>query len=91
MKDIGPWLKERKVLSPPTRGAWIERLLSDIVFTFARSPPTRGAWIESLRRPGSQKKTSRWSPPTRGAWIERTDTCGHRIRPTVAPHTGGVD
>ena len=35
-----------KCLSRPTRGAWIEIILSFVVGGAASSRPTRGAWIE---------------------------------------------
>ena len=32
--------------SPPSRGAWIEMLIIQLVIVTVWSPPSRGAWIE---------------------------------------------
>ena len=34
------------VLSPPSRGAWIEMSIAQQVENHGQSPPSRGAWIE---------------------------------------------
>ena len=34
------------ILSPPTRGAWIEIATRNDIRACRKSPPTRGAWIE---------------------------------------------
>ena len=33
-------------MSPPVRGAWIERGVTIVTFLLPLSPPVRGAWIE---------------------------------------------
>ena len=44
------------VLSPPSRGAWIEILWQGQQYLYDRSPPSRGAWIEILVYFISRKK-----------------------------------
>ena len=34
------------LMSPPSRGAWIEIILPESMVRVAESPPSRGAWIE---------------------------------------------
>ena len=61
-------ISEVDVLSPPTRGAWIEITIEGFDALSPESPPTRGAWIEIKRFPKEERSAR--SPPTRGAWIE---------------------
>ena len=69
MKYIVTWHRPVNNTSPPSRGAWIEILLSRWTRTLEiPSPPSRGAWIEIAPLWGIWEILR--SPPSRGAWIE---------------------
>ena len=56
------------IMSLPSRGAWIEILLSRLINQAIQSLPSRGAWIEiSIYKIISNNNKSL---PSRGAWIE---------------------
>ena len=56
------------MLSPPSRGAWIEIPEVKAKYDKGRSPPSRGAWIEIAREVDF---VSRFAvAPLAGAWIE---------------------
>ena len=40
----------RWMMSPPSRGAWIEISIIKLFDKLLSSPPSRGAWIEILRQ-----------------------------------------
>ena len=78
-----------QIVSPPTRGAWIETKRSAKNLRPRLSPPTRGAWIETLSCARNLRTSA--SPPTRGAWIETALEYTVTVDEGVAPHAGGVD
>ena len=55
-------------MSLPSRGAWIEILLTSQDVCEALSLPSRGAWIEIAIQEAERVGTL--SLPSRGAWIE---------------------
>ena len=55
-------------MSLPSRGAWIEILLTSQDVCEALSLPSRGAWIEIAIQEAERVGTL--SIPSRGAWIE---------------------
>ena len=63
--NVNGWL-----MSPLTRGAWIEIVFNGCPAEVAESPLTRGAWIEIWLTELSGPEPE--SPLTRGAWIEIT-------------------
>ena len=77
------------MLSPPSRGAWIEIFLYLYANLVKRSPPSRGAWIEINFTPHVGDVVR--SPPSRGAWIEILFGIWLERRLWVAPLAGGVD
>ena len=90
MKGLGPSLRHIGGWSPPTRGAWIERLfvVQHPPAVYCR-PPHGGRGLKvclPVDQPAGPE-----SPPTRGAWIESSLADGLEAGESVAPHTGGVD
>ena len=78
-----------RLVSHPTRGAWIETDLTNAEQKTMESHPTRGAWIET-NLPKLMKLVS-GSHPTRGAWIETLMLTVLMVFLLVAPHPGCVD
>ena len=91
MKFAGEDIGVLVLLSPPSRGAWIEMLIFASTATVGvKSPPSRGAWIEILSYSWNIFAV-RPSPPSRGAWIEMPRRTPDDMACVVAPLAGGVD
>ena len=52
------------MMSPPSRGAWIEIIHGCKRLLHPTSPPARGAWIEMQKGGGGE--TARWVAPLAG-------------------------
>ena len=79
------------LLSPPSRGAWIEiGVISTVWSSAPLSPPSRGAWIE-IPVGHILLVCQVLSPPSRGAWIEMPNCAPVTGLIGVAPLAGGVD
>ena len=76
-------------LSLPSRGAWIEMLLSQLWIELFASLPSRGAWIEICIY--SDCLSISRSLPSRGAWIEIFLLPVQHYSQVVAPLAGSVD
>ena len=78
------------LMSLPTRGAWIEILMSDAQETCLASLPTRGAWIEILAAARPYTASACRSPHgERG--LKSLGIGLMVVGAVVAPHTGSVD
>ena len=75
--------------SLPSRGAWIEIGVLQLLEQPNPSLPSRGAWIEMSRTKPSHCQCG--SLPSRGAWIEIRISATIRELFSVAPLTGSVD
>ena len=82
-------VSEVRVLSHPSRGAWIEITGTHSRWRHSPSHPSRGAWIEIPEVSGPIALA--WSHPSRGAWIEIGVVRLVRRAEIVAPLTGCVD
>ena len=75
-------------LSYPTRGTWVEIIISHNNENVNKSYPTRGTWVEILIKIFFSLYVT--SYPTRGTWVEiGSIDIKYRI-PFVVPHTGYV-
>ena len=78
------------LVSPPSRGAWIE-----IFYHFSRSgvrpgrPPRGGRGLKYVLP--DDLRPSPASPPSRGAWIEMSTTPPMKLARASPPLAGGVD
>ena len=64
MKSLLPWRRWLVVVSPPSRGAWIEIVVFVGFIRGVKSPPSRGAWIEIIYHGAKPRKKA--SRPPRG-------------------------
>ena len=61
------------ILSPPSRGAWIEMPHRSWFEGSPASPPSRGAWIEMTRKSWMQR-VKRSRPPRGGRGLKSVET-----------------
>ena len=90
-------LKDRRVInalvSPPSRGAWIEiPVVGDHRGKQALSPPSRGAWIEIMRFLPTIQPFCWCRPPRGGRGLKSANgKNGNTETNTVAALAGGVE
>ena len=79
------------LVSPPSRGAWIEIVIVSGVEWMQSSRPPRGGRGLKLHTLSTARPPTA-SPPSRGAWIEiRICYIASLSASAVAPLAGGVD
>ena len=78
------------MLSPPSRGAWIEIACASCRAARIASPPSRGAWIE-IRNAMAQGPNPGRRPPRGGRGLKYGLLQGRLYLRRVAPLAGGVD
>ena len=77
------------LLSPPSRGAWIEIENNDRVKDYTiKSPPSRGAWIE-ITRPGEAARSRPGRPPRGGRGL-KSALCQHIVEICESPPSQGA-
>ena len=70
LKSLEAASRGQNVLSPPTRGVWIEMVMVDTCprSSLGHPPHTGGCGLKSLA--DNNSTVAHRSPPTRGVWIE---------------------
>ena len=78
------------LVSPPSRGAWIEIVIvSGVEWMQSSRPPRGGRGLKLYPRVSTEEQAK--SPPSRGAWIEIMEVFCVKSSRSVAPLAGGVD